>query len=128
MNYDRKTPCDNCPFRSDKSFELRPGRVREIERSLVRGEFPCHKTTTYDGDGDLHATDKSQHCAGALILLEKLNQPSQMMRISERVGMYDRRKLDMKAPVYRNFREMEAGCQMKKQKHATTPKSTRSRK
>lgn len=127
MNYDRKTPCDNCPFRSDKPFELRPGRVREIERSLVRGEFPCHKTTTHDEDGDLHATDKSQHCAGALILLEKLDQPSQMMRISERVGMYDRTKLDMKAPIYDDFREMEAGCQWKKPKHAHPTQSTRSR-
>lgn len=128
MNYDRKTPCDNCPFRSDKSFALRDGRVREIEESLVRGEFPCHKTTTYDEDGDLHATAKSQHCAGALILLEKLNQPSQMMRISERVGMYDRSKLDMGAPVYDDFDEMEEGCRMKKKKHANPRKSTRSRK
>ena len=43
------------------------------------------------------------HCAGALILLEKLNLPSQMMRIAERLGMYDRRKLDMLAPVFDSF-------------------------
>lgn len=29
-----------------------------------------------------------------------------MMRISERIGMYDRRKLNMDAPVYDSFAEM----------------------
>lgn len=79
-------------------------------QSLVRGEFPCHKTTVYDPEGDLREVEKSQHCAGALILMERTNTPSQMMRISERVGMYDRRKLDMKAPVYKTWAAMEKGC------------------
>jgi pSer/pThr/pTyr-binding forkhead associated (FHA) protein len=42
-----------------------------------------------------------QHCAGATILLERLNRPNQMMRWMERLGGYDRTKLDMDAPVYR---------------------------
>jgi hypothetical protein len=114
MKYDKTTPCDNCPFRSDKPFPLAPGRVLEIEQSLVRGDFPCHKTTveTEDEQGfsEREATDKSQHCAGALILLEKLQSPSQMMRICERIGLYDARKLDMSAPVYDSWEEMEIGC------------------
>ncbi len=123
MKYDRTSPCDNCPFRSDKPFELRPGRVREIQRSLVRGEFPCHKTTVLDDEGsDLRETDRSQHCAGALILLEKTNSQSQMMRICERIGLYKPDKLDMKAPVYHNFNQMEAGCAIKPRhaKNSTT--------
>jgi hypothetical protein len=77
--------------------------VDEIERALVRGEFPCHNTVNY------HSPRKrmnESHCAGALILLEKLGRPSQMMRISERLGMYDPRKLDMTAPVFESFKEM----------------------
>lgn len=115
MRYTKTSPCDNCPFRSDRPFHLGKGRVREIERGLERGDFPCHKTTV-DGDDDeegcstRRSTDKSLHCAGALILLEKLEQPSQMMRICERIGLYDRTKLDMDAPVYDSWDEMARGC------------------
>jgi len=73
-------PCTLCPFRSDIRPYLTKSRVQEIERSLDRAEFPC--------------------------LLEKLERPSQMMRICERIGMYDRRKLDMDAPVFESFEDM----------------------
>ena len=43
--------------------------------------------------------EKSLHCAGALIYLEKRERPHQMMRISERLGMYDYTQLDMTADV-----------------------------
>ena len=42
----------------------------------------------------------AEHCAGALIFLEAQEQPNQMMRIAERLGLYDRRKLDMESPVF----------------------------
>lgn len=70
-----------------------------------RGEFPCHKTAEVI-DGEYIATDKSVHCAGALIFAEKQEAPTQMMRIAERLGMYDRRKLDMGADVYDSLDEM----------------------
>jgi len=113
--YALKTPCTSCPFRSDIRPFIRPERVDEIEQGLVRGEFPCHKTVNYDSaperdDGllelELRDSTGEVHCAGALILLEKLGQPSQMMRISERIGVYDARQLDMNAPVYDSFEEM----------------------
>jgi hypothetical protein len=74
----------------------------EISRSLVRGEFPCHETLDYDGneEGEGRETSKTGHCAGALIMLEKMGQPSQMMRICERINLYDASKLDMAAPVF----------------------------
>lgn len=84
--------------------------MTEIENALVRSGFPCHKTTVHtedeDGCGDLVEDENSKHCAGALILLEKLEQPSQMMRICERLSLYDRRKLDMDADVFDDFDEM----------------------
>jgi hypothetical protein len=51
------------------------------------------------GNFEQKPKDKSPHCAGALIFLEKLDSPHQMMRICERIGYYDRTKLDMTAPV-----------------------------
>ncbi len=114
MKYDLTTPCGNCPFRKDRPFHLRAGRVEEIRRGLVRGDFPCHKTTIDieggDGTGERMAVPESKHCAGALILLEKTEEPSQMMRICERLGFYDRSKLHMNAPVYDSWEEMKEGC------------------
>ncbi len=115
--YSMTTPCPKCPFRTDITPYLHPGRVLELERSLVTAEFPCHLTTSFDGqeeDDTFYVPSGDEiHCAGALILLEKLERPSQMMRICERLGFYDRRKLKMNAPVYNNFSEMERGCSMK---------------
>lgn len=57
--------------------------------------------------GTIVPTKDSQHCAGALIFLEKIEEPHQMMRICERLGMYDRTKLDMDAPVFESWYEVE---------------------
>lgn len=107
-------PCPQCPFRTDIPPYLYPARVRQIEASLVHGVFPCHKTTDWgdgdDGDGDTEyvPTGEERHCAGALILLEKTGRPSQWMRISGRLGDYDRRKLNMAAPVFNSWEAMTA--------------------
>ena len=94
MKYDLRTPCSNCPFRSDVKPYIRPERVEEI----IGQEFSCHKTTTCKERDNDHS--EAQHCAGSLILHEKMAQPHQMMRIMERLGGYDRTKLDMYASVY----------------------------
>jgi hypothetical protein len=112
VNYTKTKPCDNCPFRKDKPFPLPADRVEEIRDGLQRGEFACHKTTVDndESEGCRIETDKSLHCAGALILMEKIQEPSQMMRICERLGFYDHTKLDMKAPVYDSWDEMIESC------------------
>ena len=104
--YGLTTPCDNCPFRTDVPPYLNPDRVREIERSLVRAEFPCHKTTKHDDDEGYVPSKGEMHCAGALILMEREGRSSQMMRIAERLKLYDPRKLDMNAPVFDSFQAM----------------------
>lgn len=99
-----RAPCTSCPFRTDLPVSLRPGRAREIHRSIASGQqFPCHKTVDYSGEtpSDLHATA----CAGALIISEREGHSSQMTRIAERLGMYDREKLHQDAPVFGTFRE-----------------------
>jgi len=94
MKYTKKTPCIDCPFlqRAERAFT--DHRLQQF----ASGEFPCHKTAKAEDEG-FTATRQSVHCAGALIYLEKRNAPHQMMRIAERVGMYDRTQLDMEAPV-----------------------------
>lgn len=94
MNYSMTEPCDACPFLKTSGF-----RLASLKRH-AGGEFACHKTCELSEETDNYEPKKkSLHCAGALIFLEKRDQPHQMMRISERLGMYDRTKLNMKANV-----------------------------
>ncbi len=106
MKYDMVRPCENCPFRTD-CLEGWLNRAPEIARGIVdqQGTFACHETTEFDDEGEHDQSPDEQHCAGALILLEKIGKPNQMMRISERLGLYDHRKLDMQAPVFGSVRE-----------------------
>lgn len=115
MKFNLTKPCAKCPFRSDIDGYLTKGRVSQLERDLERGVFACHATLDYDNPVDEDGqepseTEKTAHCAGALILLEKEGRPSQMMRIAERFNSdgkgYDPEKLDMDAPVYDSFRDM----------------------
>lgn len=109
-------PCADCPFRSDKAPFLDEDRAKEIALSLESGAtFYCHKTVDYDrawddddSDGRGDVTGKSRACAGSLITLEKEDRPNQIMRIGERLGLYDRTRLDMDAPVYPSMREWVA--------------------
>lgn len=99
MKYNLTTPCDECPFLKNSGF------TREQLEDHARGEFACHKACDVKADEDgidvfvKRENGKTPHCAGALIYLEKQNRPHQMMRISERLGGYDRTKLNMDAPV-----------------------------
>ncbi len=97
MNYNMTEPCDACPFLKTSGFTY---------ASLVRhssGEFGCHKACdlveSEDGGDHYEPHKKTPHCAGALIFLEKQNRPHQLMRIMERIGGYDMRKLNMAANV-----------------------------
>lgn len=128
--YNLVRPCENCPFRTDVRPYLKPDRIQEMEEALVRGEFHCHKTLDYsqiedweDEPGD----EKAQHCAGALILLEKIDRPSQMMRICERLGLYHPEKLDMSSPVYDSWEDMIVASEkgLASKKHVRAPQRTR---
>lgn len=110
MKFDMTTPCPKCPFRTDIKPFLRRDRAREISEALFPHQqtFACHVTVKYDDDGeDVISTDE-QHCAGAAIVLERMNRPNQMMRIATRCGFYDPRKLDKKAPVFKHLRDFIA--------------------
>lgn len=105
-----KTPCKDCPFRTDIMFYLPASRVKEICESITlhQQSFLCHKTTKFNEDGETIQHKDEIHCAGALIMLEHMEMPNQMMRIAERCGYYDRTKLDMDAPVFESDNDMIA--------------------
>ena len=95
MNFDLKKPCTHCPFRNDIHPFLTGERTHDIIEGITtqNGTFTCHETNKYDDEtGEPYETEASQHCAGALIMLEHMKKPSQMMRMAERLGLYDRHK------------------------------------
>lgn len=95
MKFNLRKPCKDCPFipGSSTNTTLDEGRLDDIVEDLRNDySFTCHKT--------LDLPDREQqHCAGALIFLEKENNPNQMMRWMERIGHYDRHKLDMDVDI-----------------------------
>lgn len=98
MDFSMKVPCGDCPFRKAGGVRLSRSRIREIAGMMLRsdgGTFPCHKTVDYGredrnlGDGRRLSAPGEIHCAGALIFAEKQGTATQLMRIAERLGMYD---------------------------------------
>lgn len=97
MNYNKTKPCDMCPFTKSTAFKFT--RAKAIAIATQDGGFACHKTAKLDDETNGYApTSKSQACAGRLIMLEHEEKPDQMMRISARLGRYDRTKLEMDHP------------------------------
>lgn len=102
MKMELHKPCSNCPFRTDVPGYLTKARAAQICKSIMEKDqtFSCHKTNDSDDEGQTLETANSQHCAGAMIFLEKQEMPNQWMRVGERFGWYDPSKLDMNAPVF----------------------------
>jgi hypothetical protein len=109
--FDLRGPCEDCPFRKDKPFYLGGRRAREIADSIVKDDtgFTCHKTVIYDYDEDgndaFDVMTNGRACGGVMVMLEKMQMPSQEMRVAHRLGMFDHTKLDMDAPVFDTMNE-----------------------
>src|SRR5678815_547090 len=117
MKYTMTRPCHECPFLLGSGFTY---------HSLMQhasGPFACHKTCELV-DGTYQARNHdTPHCAGALIFLEKQNRPHQMMRIAERLGMYDHTRLDMMAAVGSSAKDYRAEpSRRRKKSHLTGSK------
>ena len=96
FGFDLKSPCKRCPFRKNMHY-LRRDRAESIAKAITDGDkpFTCHKM-----DRGKNVKDGlPQQCAGAMILLEKLDRPNQMMRVGAAFGVYQRDKMNMSAPV-----------------------------
>ena len=111
MHFDLKKPCHDCPFLRKGGIRLTLARVHEIAGSLLDTQgatFACHKTVDDENDdGERMENKDTRHCAGALIFAEKNGNATQMMRIAERLGLYDARALMKdKAVVGSVFRDL----------------------
>ena len=126
MKMTMTAPCKRCPFRNDIRPYIREGRAREIASGLTGGNatFTCHETTVAvergDGESEMVNGPNAQHCAGALIMLEHMAQPTQLMRIYERTSGYDASKLNMAAPVYRSARAFIAAHRRRQRESSTS--------
>lgn len=86
-----KKPCADCPFVVAHEFPLHASRRQEIAQSLRVGEsFPCHKTVTYDDDGQVVRNRGESRCFGAASVLHKSGEaPMQLEQIAYRLGVAD---------------------------------------
>ena len=109
MHFDMRSPCDNCPFRTDVVPYLRVERVIELAHLLQQRTFICHKSIHCEQPRDekgRFARRIHQHCAGVLIVMEKSESLGSLQQIAERLGLYDPSQMNLNAPVYENFDQM----------------------
>lgn len=106
--FDLKTPCDDCPFRTDVYFHR--GIYDELdtyEKGLKTGNFAhtCHKTDKRaDGFEESYKKDKPQHCAGLLIMAKKMNKSTVLLDYMDALG--ETVELNMDAPVFKSIKDM----------------------
>ena len=97
-----RSPCENCPFRSDIDFRLTLGKVRSILEALAGDDdFPCHKTTTVSGGRRGH----DRACIGAAIFLEHVRPGGLRANLAFRMREsfrqeFHRDELAMDTPVF----------------------------
>lgn len=111
MRLDLRAPCAECPFRSDIRPYLHPDRARGITDAILRDgvTFTCHKHLNGESDEDKERytpAPDDQHCAGAMILLQKMDRPNQIMQVASRLGLWSPDRLKMDAPVFASDDEM----------------------
>ncbi|MFN4296739.1 MAG: hypothetical protein ACK4FB_07835 [Brevundimonas sp.] len=106
MRFDLKTPCKNCPFRTDETairFQCLE-RAEEIEESAYRNGFPCHLSADLEedeGDAGYVFGGNTQHCAGALLMFARHGDgPVPFTRLSEAKQEAVLNRLDWSAPVF----------------------------
>lgn len=110
MRFSLKSPCTQCPFRSDITPFITGERADEIVNAVLVEEktFTCHKalngewndSTIGEGEECYSPSAKDIHCAGALVLITRNGAPHRMLQLAERLGLYDPSDLNMAAPVY----------------------------
>lgn len=121
MLYDLKTPCEDCPFRKDVRFhEGIYDALKDYEEHIPKGNLihTCHKTDKRaDGYQENYKKDKPQHCAGLLIMLEKMGIPNTLMEYKEALNEKIE-GLDMEAPVFNTLKEMRETYELMKPRYA----------
>jgi hypothetical protein len=102
-----KTPCDACPFLNENKDMLTHSRRRGISDSIHHdGDFPCHKTVDYTGEGKGVVRIDSKRCTGAAIYLEHTAKgglrANMMFRLALMIKEFSMGDLDISADVPRS--------------------------
>ena len=126
MRFDLKTPCKNCPFRTDKTAIRFSGRERaeEIEEQAYRHGFPCHLSavdTSEDDEenGGYVFGENTQHCAGATIMyLKEGNDCRPGIDNDEELGGKLSEQMDFEAPVYESAQEFIEANSVRQKRNA----------
>lgn len=107
LNLNLTSPCKSCPFRKTAAGFFTRERAKEIIEAIAgssHASFSCHQTNEFgedeNGDSTVTETEKSEHCAGALILLHKTKQPNLAMRFGYLLGIFDGEKLRNQDQVF----------------------------
>lgn len=118
MKFDLKTPCLNCPFRSDETRITFRGRERaeEIEEQAYRHGFPCHLSAEHVeeeddplGEGGFYPAENTQHCVG-FIIMTLMDGESAWPGIDNDEDLADRLRdqVDWDAPVFESVEDFFA--------------------
>lgn len=94
MKFNLAQPCTGCPFVVGNSInrQLNKRQLKGIVKSIRGGNtFTCYKSLG-------KSTEENEHCAGAMIFLERENRPNQEMEIARQCGDYVREDLDQAFP------------------------------
>jgi hypothetical protein len=101
LKYTMTSPCVTCPFRRNNRGFLNETGARRIAIDLLQDRpFSCHHTDR------AKEYVEPQHCAGALIVLEKMQKPHLAMKMGQYLKLYDPTKLVMDHPhVFDNMKQ-----------------------
>lgn len=100
-----KTPCANCPFRSNVPFFLRKERAQRIANDVINGDtwFACHKTVNYDANDEGDDLANASICIGSILSIAKQHGNAMAnlgVRLKVLCGEVDLSKIDDSVPVW----------------------------
>jgi hypothetical protein len=120
-----KKPCRNCPFQPTKEaikFACEE-RAEEIAESAYRNGFPCHLSAkdTSDDDpdnGGFVFGDKTQHCAGAIMMFIRDGNESGWPGIDNDEDLAEKLEAQMnwKAPHFESENDFIAASSQQRKK------------
>ncbi len=133
--YKLRQPCKNCPFAPTDTrivFACKE-RAEEIEETAYRNGFPCHlsaEDTSEDEDGNENPEggfefgEKTQHCAGAIMMNIKSGYGSPWPGIGNDEDLLEKLEanMDWKAPHYESEEDfVKYGVQVRNTKDGRRP-------
>lgn len=110
ISYNLKSPCSDCPFTKSAKHHIGVAKdLVKLSKSLESKSFghTCHKTDERsDGYVEGHK-GPMEHCAGAMIMLKKMNHEQPNLMLEVRRGNLDPDQYEMEDDVFDSFDDMK---------------------